>query len=81
LSKVNQLTKTQNLQSASILAKVAVINRASIEDGHRLKSISSQAGKSNRRGRFPAVFSLGLPARHIAAVGSMPPAHFDYFLG
>jgi hypothetical protein len=81
LFKVSQLTKTQNLQSPSIVAKVAVINCASIENGHRLKSISSQTGKSNRRLQFPVVFSLGLPARDIAAVGSMPPAHLDYFLG
>jgi hypothetical protein len=26
-------------------------------------------------------FSPGLPARDIAAVGSMPPARLDYFLG
>jgi hypothetical protein len=67
--------------SVTLQAKVAVINRASIENGHRLKSISSQTGKSNRRVQYPVVYALGLPGRHIAAVGSMPSAHLDYFLG
>jgi hypothetical protein len=81
LFKVNQLIKTQNLQSPSIVAKFAVINRASFENGHRLKSISSQTGKSNRRLQFPVFFSFGLPARHIAAAGYLPLAHLDCFLG
>jgi hypothetical protein len=67
--------------SVTLKAKFAVINLASFENGHRLKSISSQTGKSNRRLQFPVVFSLRLPASYIAAVLFMPPAHLDYFLG
>jgi hypothetical protein len=49
LFKANPSTKTQNSQSPCIVGKFAVINRASFENGHRLKSISSQTRKSNRR--------------------------------
>jgi len=36
--------------------KFVVLNRASFEYGHPLKSISSQTRKSNRRLQFPVVF-------------------------
>jgi len=38
------------------VGKFALINPASFENSHRLKSISSQTGKSNRRLQFPVVF-------------------------
>ena len=56
LFNVNELTKGQNLQSPFVVGKFALINPASFENSHRLKSISSQTGKSNRRLQFPVVF-------------------------
>ncbi len=53
---VNELTKRQNLQSPFVVEEFVVVNRASFEYGHRLKSISSQTGKSNRGLQFPMVF-------------------------
>ena len=47
LFRIYQLTQIRNLPSPSVAAKFEVINRASFENGHRLKFISSKTGKSN----------------------------------